>query len=317
MEPNRLEEVALSYDSYVSAQLQEQADQSALRYVFAPFDKMLIFFPTGIPPLEPGRIHLIPHLPQAIGMPYLELMYKDRPFNPKEVNYKPGTQSGEHRIPPAPTVDMLTSRYGEQGCIQVKRLYNLQARAWQQLDLNGLIFEGKELKTPEAFLAQFDRVRERLATMDAKGSRAEFIETVQRLVPQVLEELEASVLQASGWAKTRAEDANAARANGELKKFSEFERKLFRFSGVTPHDQAMNTVAENNNSAIAALPAIVEKLVASQSAVAQQPVIDWKEFGKGLAEGLKESGIVLAQVAAPVPASVDAKKPEEQKNGRR
>lgn len=311
MEPNRLEEVALSYDSYVSAQLQEQADQSALRYVFAPFDKMLIFFPTGIPPLEPGRIHLIPHLPQAIGMPYLELMYKDRPFNPKEVNYKPGTQSGEHRIPPAPTVDMLTSRYGEQGCIQVTRLYNLQAGAWQQLDLNGLIFEDKELKTPEAFLAQFDRVRTRLATMEATGARAEFIETVQRLVPQVLEELEASVMKASGWAKVRAEDANAARANGELKKFSEFERKLFKFSGVTPHDQAMNTVAENNNSAIAALPAIVEKLVAGQSAAAQQPVIDWKEFGKGFAEGLKESGMVLA------PAPVDVKKPEEQKNRNR
>ncbi len=289
---NRLLDAALTYETYVQEQLETQADQSALRYVFTPFDRMLILSPPGVPPLEAGRIHLIPHLPQALGLPYLMLFFKDRPFDAREVNYKPETQSGEVRVSPAPIVDALTSRYGEQGAIQVKSLYNLPARTWQQLNLNDLLFEGKIFKTPEEYLAQFARVAERVASLKPNGENAELIERVQKLVPKVLGELEESVQQAASWARVQAEDANAARANGELKKFSPRERKMFEFSSVTPHDQALNHVAENQNAAIVALPALIEKFVAGQQ---QAPAIDWRELGKGIAEGLKEAGVVVAK----------------------
>lgn len=303
---DNLLETALSYEEYVNAQMNTQADQSALRYVFCPFDKMLIFSPTGIPPLEAGRIHLIPHLPQVLGAPYLALYFRERPFDAREVNYNPATQSGEIRISPAPTVDQLTSVYRQQGAIQVTSLFNLNARTWAAMDLNGLIFEGKAFTKPESYLQQFDRVRERVAGMKAQGAKAEFIEQAQRLVPRVLEELERSVMTANGWAKQRAEEFNSARANGELKKFSPFERKVFEFASVTPHDQAINEMATNQNAAITALPALVESLLVKQQAA--QPVIDWKELGRGLVEGLKEAGVV-------VPAQ-PAVKPDDGKKGK-
>lgn len=303
---DRLLESALTYEGYVNEQLSTQADQSALRYVFCPFDTMMIFSPTGVPPLEPGKIHLIPHLPQAIGMPYLALMFRDRPFDGKEVRFNSSTQSGEIRISPAPIVDQLTSVYGHQGAIQVTTLFNLAARTWAAMDLNGLIFEGKRFTKPEEYLAQFDRVRDRVAAMKAQGAKAEFIEQAQRLVPRVLEELERAVMTANGWAKSKAQEFNAARQNGELKKFSPFERRVFEFASVTPHDQALNEMAVNQNAAITALPALVESLLIKQQAA--QPVIDWKELGRGLAEGLKEAGVVApAQPAA---------KPEETKRSK-
>ncbi|HMV50381.1 MAG TPA: hypothetical protein PKC13_24245 [Blastocatellia bacterium] len=298
-------QTALSYETYVSEQLNSQADQSALRYVFCPFDKMLIFSPTGIPPLEAGRIHLIPHLPQVLGLPYLQLYFRERPFDPKEVNYNPATQSGEIRISPAPIVDQLTSVYGAHGAIQVTSLFNLPARAWQALDLNGLIFESKTPTKPEEYLAQFDRVRERVAGMKASGERAEFVEQTQRLIPRILAELEASVFRANGWAKQKAEEFNAARANGELKRFSPFERKVFEFASVTPHDQALNEMAVNQNAAISALPALVESLLTKQQAA--QPTIDWKAFGQGVGEAMTEK---LKELGVVAPA-----KPEEPKKG--
>lgn len=288
---DNLLQTALSYEQYVNAQLNTQADQSALRYVFCPFDKMLVFSPSGIPPLEAGRIHLIPHLPQVLGLPYLQLYFRDRPFDPKEVNYSPQTQSGEIRISPAPTVDQLTSVYGAQGAIQITSLFNLPARAWLALDLNGLIFEGKTFTKPEEYLTQFDRVRERVAGMNASGEKAEFVEQAKRLIPRILEELERSVMRANGWAKQKAEEFNAARANGELKKFSPFERKVFEFASVTPHDQALSEMAINQSAAISALPALVEAMFAKQQA--PQLMIDWKAFGQGVAEGLKEAGVVV------------------------
>lgn len=298
---DRLLESALTYEKYVNDQLTMQADQSALRYVFCPFDKMLILSPSGVPPLEAGRIHLIPHLPQAIGLPYLQLMFRDRPFDSKEVNYKDETQSGEFRVSPAPIVDQLTSVYGAQGAIQITALFNLSARVWQALDLNSLIFEGKTITKPEAYLEQFDRVRERVAGLKASGDKAEFVQQAQRLIPQVLAELEASVLRASGWAKSKSEEFNTARANGELRKFSPFEHRVFNFASVTPHDQALGEVAAGQTAAITALPKLVEALLSKQQAA--QPVIDWKELGKGLAEGLKEAGVV-----APAAKPDDAKK---------
>lgn len=307
---NRLLNAALTYEGYVQKQLESQASESALRYVFAPFEKMLILSPSGVPPLDAGRIHLIPHLPQAMGFPYLMLHFKDRPFDAREVNYIQETQSGEIRIPPAPTVDNLISRYGVQGAIQVKSLYNLPARTWQQLDLNRLLFEGKVFLKPEEYLAQFDRVLAHVANMESKGPRAELVEIVKKLIPDVLEELETSVNQAASWSRVQAEEANAARANGELKKFSPRERKLFQFSSVTPHDQAMNQVAENQHAAISALPALVEKAVGGQQ---QASVIDWVEVGKGMAMGFKEAGLVLM----PKPEEPKPEEPKlENKSGR-
>lgn len=306
---NRLLDTALTYESYVQKQLESQADASALRYVFAPFEKMLILSPSGVPPLEAGRIHLIPHLPQALGFPYLLLFFKDRPFDAREVDYIPETQSGEIRIPPAPTVDNLISRYGVQGAIQVQNLYNLPARTWKQLDLNGLLFEGKVFLKPEEYLEQFARVEERVGTMKPTGANAELVELVKRLVPDILEELVNSVSQAASWSRVQAEEANAARANGELKKFSLRERNLFRFSGVTPHDQALNQVAENQHAAISALPALMEKMVTQN----QAPVIDWREVGRGMAEGLKEAGLVV--MPKPEEPKPEDSKPEN-KSGR-
>lgn len=306
---DRLLDTALSYEDYVQRQLEEQADASALRYVFAPFEKMLVLSPSNVPPLEVGRIHLIPHLPQAMGLPYLMLHFRDRPFDAKEVNFKPETQSGEIRIPPAPTVDNLISRYGEQGAVQIKCLFNFPARTWKQLDLNSLLFQGKVFSKPEEYFEQFDQVLERVGNMKPTGPKAEFIEIVQKLVPEVLGELEASVRQAASWSRVQAEGANEARANGELKKFSPRERKLFRFAGVTAHDHALNQVAETQNAAITALPALVEKVVGGQ----QAPVIDWREVGRGMAEGLRESGLVL------MPKSEEPKeepKSESNKSGR-
>jgi hypothetical protein len=294
---DRLLESAFHYEDFVAAQLNTQQDQNALRYVFAPFDRMLIMSPTGIPPLEPGRIHLIPHLAQPVGMPYLQLYFKDRPFDAKEVNFKPETQSGEIRISPAPTVDALISRYGEQGAIQVTSLYNLPAKVWQSLALNDLIFGKESPTTPQAYLAKFDAVRERVQEFKEEGTRAEIIAQVKVLVPRILAELEAAVNRAAGWSKVKAEEANAARANGELKKFSRFEHKVFGFSGVTPHDQALNQMAETQNAAIAVLPQLVEKLVSGNIAP-QAPVIDWAEFGRGLAAGLKEAGVVSTAPSA-------------------
>ncbi len=160
------------------------------------------------------------------------------------------------------------------------------------LDLNALLFEGKQFTQPEEYLAQFERVAARVAGMKVDSANGELVATVQRLMPKLLEELEASVRQAASWAKVQAEDANSARANGELKKFSPRERKMFAFSGVTPHDQALNHVAENQNAAIVALPALIEKFVAGQQ---QAPAIDWRELGKGIAKGLKESGVVAVK----------------------
>jgi hypothetical protein len=296
---DNLLQTALSYENYVEEQLKSQADQSALRYVFCPFDKMLVFSPSGIPPLEAGRIHLIPHLPQVLGLPYLQLYFRDKEWNPKEVNYNPVTQSGEVRISPAPTVDQLTSVYGQQGAVQVKSLFNLQARVWQALDLNSLIFEGKTFKKPEEYLAQFDRVRERVTNLKASGGNAEFVQHAQGLIPKVLAELEASVMRAHGWARGKAEEYNTARANGELKRFSPREHRAFEFASVTPHDQALSEVAAGQNAAIAAMPKMLERVLEKQGS---PMTVDWAALGRGIAEGLKEAGVVapVAPVAQPV-----------------
>src|SRR5262249_45505478 len=143
------------------------------------------------------------------------------------------------------------------------------------------------------YLEQFARVsQERWAP--------EFAVTLNR----VLKELEASVNLAFAWARVKAEESNQALKSGDRKHFSPFEAKLFKFSGVTPIDEAMNQVALNQSALATSLPNIVtefkEAVIASRPDYAQLGAAIGVAMKDGVKEGVREAlSAVQNQAAAP------------------
>lgn len=271
-----------------------QLDRATIRYVFAPFDEM-ICDPLGVN-VPCGRIVPISAQGQPVGEVYLQALAQNGNFNPADYDLRNGV--AEIEIAPAPLVDGLLSRYRDQGAIQIKSLYGVPVEDFTAGQFNEEIFGEGNCTFAGEYLARFAEVRAKFADDSSAFAR--------RLMT-CLAELEQSVSLAFGWATAQAEDANTQIANGDLRKFAEYHRRLFRFSGVTPRDEALNKVARDQQTALAALPAVVQTVV--DQAKAAQP--DWKELGRGLAEGLKETLAAAQQQPAatqPTQPSVEESK---------
>jgi hypothetical protein len=276
-----------------------QINQASIRYIFAPlFDMIVEPLSTTIPK---GRITPISEQGQPVGDVYLQTLVRENEvFDPSAYDLRNGI--GEIAINPAPIVDGLVSQYGPQGAAQIKCLFNLDVKHFIHHDLNEIIFEGREYETAAEYLEQFARVSQ-------QGWTADFAPLLNR----VLKELEASVNVAHAWAKAKAEWSNQALKSGDLKKFSPFEAKVFKFSGITPIDEAMNQVALNQASLANTLPAVVTEF--KDAVIASKP--DYAEFGAAIAAGVKEGvkegvreGIIAAQSQ---PAQTSNAKEEPQK----
>jgi hypothetical protein len=264
-------QVATARAAAQQKRIEEQLNQGSIRYVFAPlFDMICEPLATVI---AKGAIVPVSEQGQPIGSVYVQtLMGPNDVWDPAKYDMR--GEIGEVPINPAPIVDALLSQYGPQGAVQVKSLFNLEIGKFLDAGLNDLIFEGKEYDTAAAYLERFELVRE------SAGGNSTFAQLLKR----VLTELDASVNISLAWAKQKAEWSNQALKSGDLKKFSPYEHRLFKFSGVTPIDEAMSQVAVNQGALANALPKVVSDL--KDAVVESRP--DWKEISAGIAAGVKE-----------------------------
>jgi hypothetical protein len=247
-----------------------QINQASIRYVFAPIFDMIVE-PLATT-LAKGRITPISEQGQPVGEVYLMTLVKENEaFDPGAFDVRNGI--GEVAINPAPIVDALLSQYGAQGAIQIKTLFDRDVEWFIQHDLNEIIFQGRDYETAAEYLEQFARVH-----------REKWEPEFGTLLSRVLTELEAGVNVAFAWAKAKAEWSNQALKSGDLKKFSPYEGRLFKFSGVTPIDEAMNQVALNQTALANSLPNVVTEF--KEAVIASKP--DYSELGKAIAQGVKE-----------------------------
>jgi hypothetical protein len=286
--------VAVQRAEALQKRIAEQMDQASIRYVFAPIYDMIVQ-PLATT-ISKGRITPISEQGQPVGEVYLMTLVRDgETLDPRAYNLRDGV--GEVPINPAPIVDELLSPYGAQGAIQVKSLFNLGVGDFLRYQLNEGIFEGGEYETAAEYLEQFERARQK-----ARG------EEFRQVLNRVLSELEASVNIAFAWARMKAEQSNQALKAGDIKHFSPFEAKLFKFSGVTPIDEAMNQVALNQAALASSLPTIVTEF--KEAVIASKP--DYSELGAAIAAGMKDvvtDAINAARQEPTAPAKEEAPKP--------
>ena len=306
--------VALQQEEQDVIRLKEQGDQSANRFLFTPFQSLLMSWPPGIPPLEPGQIHLIGQVPQRIGSAYLESIMASEP-NRKLADfwYDRRSNSGEVRALPGVVADNLVARYQEMGGIEIETLRGVKASVFAMLDLNTLIFgRDVEFSTPEAYLRRFEEASELIASLKPRNPKneneVELISLVRELAPNVITELRQAVMKSEQWAKLEAERRNLQLENGERKQLVPGDFKVFNYAGVTPHKQALSKVAANQNDAMQLLPVTLDRLasLAERLTTPQQPAapaVDWEAFGRGLAKELGPSIVEsLNTQTAPEPA---------------
>jgi len=288
--------VATARADALQRKIERQINQASIRCVFAPlFDMIVESLSTTI---SKGTIVPISEQGQPVGEVYLlSLAREGETFDPTQYDLN---QYGIGEIPinPAPIVDALLSQYGAQGAIQVKSLFNLDVERWLGYGMNEIIFDGKEYQTAAEYLNRFKIVKDGIA-----GSQ------VAQVFNHVLTELEGSVNMALAWAKAKAEWSNQALKSGDLKKFSPYEAKVFKFSGVTPIDEAMNQVALNQAALANSLPGVVEGL--KEAAIESKP--DYGQIGAAIAAGVKE-GIKEVMAAVQQPAQ-PAKEKESAPSG--
>jgi hypothetical protein len=290
--------VAAARAERLQQKIEGLANQASIRYVFNPiFDMIISSLQTTVPK---GRITPISEQGQPVGEVYLMTLVRDgEMLDPALYNIKNGV--GEIPINPAPLVDDLVNQYGPQGACQIKSLFNLDIEAFCDYELNELIFDGRTYETAEAYMDRFQFVREK--TPDVSFAP---------LLGRVLAELEASVSTALAWSKAKAEEANQMLKNGDLKKFSPFERTLFKFSGITPIDEAMNQVATDQAALANSMPEVIRGL---EKTIAESKP-DWQTVGEGIAAGIergmeKIAGIFRQPAAEEAPAQPAPKKSEK------
>jgi hypothetical protein len=262
--------VATARAESLQRKIEQQLNQASIRYVFAPlFDMIVESLSTTI---VKGAIVPISEQGQPVGEVYLQTLVREgETFDPSLYDMRNGI--GEITINPAPLVDSLISRYGPQGAIQVKNLFNMDVSEFLNYTLNRTIFGDQEYETAEAYLERFKAIR-----VEQRNA------TIAPLINRVLSELEASVSLAFTWAKAKAEWANQALKAGDIKHFSVFENRLFKFTGVTPIDEAMNQVATNQAALATTLPQVVTDF--KDAVLASKP--DYGELGAAIAAGFKE-----------------------------
>lgn len=288
---NKFTEAAAARAATQERNIQQQIDKATIRYIFAPFAEMLCE-PLSMS-VPRGQIVPISVQGQPVGEVYLATLTENAGDMAK---YNVRNGIGEIEISPAVLVDGMLSRYKDQGAIQIKALFGLPVDLFVDGRVNEEIFGDGEYPTAESYLERFNEVRGQFAS-DSSTFGQKMIGTLQ--------ELTESVNLAWAWTRVEAENANVGITNGDLKKFSEYHRNCFRFSGVTPRDEALNRVATDQASLGQALPEVVREV--GRVAQANQP--DWEAFGRGLASGMKEE-LVPAIVAAVKP---DAEKPAAQR----
>jgi hypothetical protein len=285
--------VATARADALQRKIELQMNQASIRYVFAPL------FPMIVEPLsttiEKGRITPISEQGQPVGEVYLQTLVRPgEVFDPAVYDVNKD-HIGEITINPAPIVDTLLSQYGGQGAVQIKSLFNRDVSWFVDHDLNEIIFQGREYETAAEYLEQFAGV-----------SRVGWHPDFATLLGRVLTELEASVNVALAWARMKAEQSNQALKSGDIKHFSPFEAKLFKFSGVTPIDEAMNQVALNQSALANSLPTIVTEF--KDAVIASKP--DYGELGAAIAQGVtagvKEAMASMQNQTAP-PAKEETK----------
>jgi hypothetical protein len=131
---------------------------------------------------------------------------------------------------------------------------------------------------------------------------------------RVLFELEASVDVALAWAKAKAEQSNQALKSGDIKRFTvDHEGKIFKFSGVTPIDEAMNQVALNQSSLAQQLPNVITEF--KDAVLASKP--DYSELGAAIAQGVT-AGVkeAMASMQNQPAAAKEEPKPAGNKGGK-
>jgi hypothetical protein len=287
---NQFVETAAARAEALNQKIASFTDAASTRYMFTPiFDMIEATLSTTIPK---GEIVPISEQSQPVGEVYLMTLVRDgETLDPRAYDLKDGV--GAVIISPAAIVDGLLNQYGPQGAVQIKCLFGMGIEKFLGHSLNEIIFDGRQYETAEAYLERFEFVRDQI-----KGA------SVEPLVSRVLSEIEASVNAALAWAKMKAEWSNNALKRGDLKKFAIFEDRIFRFSGVTPIDEAMNQVAVNQASLANSLPTVIEGL----QATIEKSSPDWKTIGASIAEGVKEG--VQAAISAVLPQASQSK--EEQ-----
>jgi hypothetical protein len=309
---DRFTETAAARAGALQRKIEMQMNQASIRYMFAPL------FPMIVEPLsttiEPGAIVPISEQGQPVGEVYLQTLVREgEVFDPSVYDLRNGI--GEITINPAPIVDSLLSMYSAQGAVQVKSLFNLDVGRFLEYDLNDLIFGADKYETVRAYKERFATVKtadylESFARERQKRWPADF----GQLLGRVMLELEASVEVAFAWAKTEAELANQALKSGDMKRFAPREAKIFKFSGVTPIDEAMNQVALNQSALASSLPTIVTEF--KEAVIASKP--DYSELGKAIAAGMKDvvtDAINAARQEPTAPAKEEATKPAPAKGG--
>lgn len=303
---DRFTETARDRAGALQRKIEMQMNQASIRYVFAPL------FPMIVEPLsttiQPGAIVPISEQGQPVGEVYLQTLVREgEVFDPSVYDLKNGI--GEITINPAPIVDTLLSQYGAQGAVQVKILFNLDVGRFLEYDLNDLIFGADKYETVQAYKERFATVKtadylERFARERQKRWPADF----GQLLGRVMFELEASVEIAFAWAKSEAELANQALKSGDMKRFAPREARIFKFSGVTPIDEAMNQVALNQSSLAQQLPNVITEF--KEAVIASKP--DYSELGAAIAAGVT-AGVKEAMASMqPQPAQPTKEEPPKQ-----
>jgi len=290
---NRFIETAAARAEALNQKIASFTNVASTRYMFAPiFDLIISPLSTTLPK---GEIIPISEQGQPVGEVYLMTLVRDgETLDPAAYNLKNGV--GEVIISPSAIVDALLDQYGAQGAVQIKCLFSMHIEEFLGYSLNEIIFEGRQYETAEDYLERFEFVRDQI-----KGAR------VAQLVNRVLTELEESVNHAFAFAKTKADWSNQALKRGDLKKFVTYEEKIFKFSGVTPIDEAMNQVAVNQAALANSLPTVIEGL----QATIEKSSPDWRTIGASIAEGVKEG--VRAAMSAFQPQAAQPAKEEQPK----
>jgi hypothetical protein len=263
--------VAAARAETLQKKIEQQLDQASIRYVFAPiFDMIVQPLATTI---QKGHITPISEQGQPVGEVYLLTLVKEgEALDPGAYNLRDGV--GEIPINPAPIVDALLSQYGAQGAAQIKCLFNLGVGEFLRYRLNEVIFGDGQYDTADDYLKRFAYVR---AEAEKEGA-------MRPLLDRVLQELRASVEVAFAWARAKAEESNLLLKSGDLKKFSPFERRLFKFADVTAVDDAMNQMAVNQSALANSLPTVMTEF--KEAVIASKP--DYSELGAAIGAAMKD-----------------------------
>jgi hypothetical protein len=291
--------VATARAEALQKKIEQQLDQASIRYVFNPIFDMIVQ-PLAAT-IAKGRITPISEQGQPVGEVYLMTLVREgEPLDPGAYKLRDGV--GEIAINPAPIVDELLSQYGAQGAMQVKSLFNLDVGTFLGHRFNEAIFGDGQYDTAHDYLNRFAYVR----------AEAEKEERMTPALDRVLQELEASVNVAFAWARAKAESSNQALKSGDIKRFSPFEAKLFKFADVTPIDEAMNQVALNQSALAEQLPKVMTDF--KDAVLASKP--DYSELGAAIAIGVKEGmKEILANQAQPSQPAKEEPKPAPAKGG--